>query len=371
VISSIQIKNIQSHADTFIEFSSGVNTITGASDAGKSSIIRSLKWAAQNKPSGDAIRRHGTKKSSVEIGNVTKIRTASKHQYKLSDGTVLKAIRTDVPEEVRAELNLSSINFQEQHQPYFLISESPGQVARTLNEVGDLQIIDESIKSIKTRVKNSQAQSIYLEDQLASQEDQLESLEWAVTADEDLKVVEEKEAAAESFDKECEKVKNLLTVVEDLRGKVNAIPETSGDISLIDLDSLDFSEIDSLQKVIELVEDNQVVIPDTSEDLVTVTETLSADVSLDIKTLIGTIKDYKSQKELLDSYPPSIDDCSGMITDIQGTRTQSDEISSAINEILIAEDCLEFAEGELITGKEEYEKKLKEVGHCPVCGGDL
>jgi len=45
MVKSIQLKDFCSHEDTFIEFTSGVNVITGQSDAGKSNIIYAIQLA--------------------------------------------------------------------------------------------------------------------------------------------------------------------------------------------------------------------------------------------------------------------------------------------------------------------------------------
>ena len=42
MIKSVGIVNFQSHEETAIEFSPGLNVIAGGSDAGKSSILRAI-----------------------------------------------------------------------------------------------------------------------------------------------------------------------------------------------------------------------------------------------------------------------------------------------------------------------------------------
>jgi len=54
---SIRIINYESHKDTFIQFSPGLNLIIGETDAGKSSIQRAIRWACYNEPNGDLFIR--------------------------------------------------------------------------------------------------------------------------------------------------------------------------------------------------------------------------------------------------------------------------------------------------------------------------
>jgi DNA repair exonuclease SbcCD ATPase subunit len=71
MIKRIEIKNFQAHKNTEIDFDPGVNVISGASDAGKSSIFRALLWVITNRPSGDSIKNWDCKKddtTEVRIG---------------------------------------------------------------------------------------------------------------------------------------------------------------------------------------------------------------------------------------------------------------------------------------------------------------
>ena len=49
MIRSINIKNIQSHKDTTLEFSPGINAIVGSSNKRKKAVLRALYWAVYNK----------------------------------------------------------------------------------------------------------------------------------------------------------------------------------------------------------------------------------------------------------------------------------------------------------------------------------
>ena len=66
-IKKVNLVNFQSHKDTTIEFDKGLNIIVGASDSGKTSILRGIKWALYNDPSGDYFIREGESECSVTI----------------------------------------------------------------------------------------------------------------------------------------------------------------------------------------------------------------------------------------------------------------------------------------------------------------
>lgn len=166
MIKNIHLQNFQGHRDTELKFSQGVNVIAGQSDAGKSSVIRALWWVFKNRPrgAGEQFRyRNANSKDEVSVsieleeGTVKRFRKGSVNGYEV-DGEQLVAVRSDVPTEVSNLLNLDDHNVQTQHQPYFLISDSAGDVARKLNSVCGLDIIDACLKNAGTLVsRNSQS----------------------------------------------------------------------------------------------------------------------------------------------------------------------------------------------------------------------
>lgn len=155
MIKSIHLRNFQGHKVSNLELSAGVNVIAGTSDAGKSSIIRALWWLIRNRPSGAGeLFRHHKADSKEEIsvgleldnGSVKRFRQGSTNGYDVND-TTLVAVRSDVPTEVSDLLDLDDHNIQTQHSPYFLVADSAGDVARKLNEVCGLDIIDECLRN--------------------------------------------------------------------------------------------------------------------------------------------------------------------------------------------------------------------------------
>jgi exonuclease SbcC len=156
MINRIYLKNFQGHQDSDFLLAPGINVVTGESDAGKSSLIRALFWAIKNRPIGAAevfrnwlVEDKDTVSVTVELDGthgIVRYRRGADNGYDV-DGEKLKAIRTDVPSEVADLLNISDHNIQPQHDAYFLLADSPGDVARKLNEVCGLDIIDNCLKT--------------------------------------------------------------------------------------------------------------------------------------------------------------------------------------------------------------------------------
>jgi DNA repair exonuclease SbcCD ATPase subunit len=153
MIKSLHIENFQSHEDSRLEFDPGTNVILGASDSGKSAIIRALKWVIWNRPQGESYRSHwggGTRVIiKTEQGVVERVRGDNVNSYLLNGDLELKALRAEVPEEVVRLLNLNETNLQMQFGRPFLLDSSPGEVAAHFNSVAHLSQIDSGLRNVQ------------------------------------------------------------------------------------------------------------------------------------------------------------------------------------------------------------------------------
>lgn len=154
----IHIKGIQSHLDTMIKFTPGLNVITGSTDVGKSTVMRAFLWTIKNKPSGDSLRNWYLDEDdeiSSEIGingqEVVKVRKNNSNFYLFGEHK-FEALKTNVPSEIEEVFNLSDFNIQTQHNPYCLINDSPGERARKLNELVGLDVIDKLFKNLNSKI---------------------------------------------------------------------------------------------------------------------------------------------------------------------------------------------------------------------------
>jgi exonuclease SbcC len=156
MLQSLEIQNFQSHKFTKLDFDPGVNVIIGSSDSGKSAILRTLRWLAWNRPSGDTLRSWWGGKTFVKatLDNGTVERSKDKaEEYVLNDSLTLKAFGLSVPEDVSKLLNLSEINLQAQLDAPFLLSSTPGEVALHFNKVAGLDKIDKSQQNVEREIR--------------------------------------------------------------------------------------------------------------------------------------------------------------------------------------------------------------------------
>lgn len=66
-IEELELNNFQSHKNTKINLSKNLNVALGESRQGKTSILRSIRWVLENKPSGTSMIRNGETSASVKM----------------------------------------------------------------------------------------------------------------------------------------------------------------------------------------------------------------------------------------------------------------------------------------------------------------
>ena len=161
MIKSLKIENFQSHLNSCLEFSNGINVISGQSNNGKSSILRSLSWVIFNRPLGLSFKSSfSAKKDTVKItinteaDEIVREKNDSINQYKINNA-ILDTVGSNCPDEIASVLNFSELNIQSQFEKHFLITESAGEVGRTINGFLKLDDIDALISNISSKITST------------------------------------------------------------------------------------------------------------------------------------------------------------------------------------------------------------------------
>jgi len=186
MIKRIEIQNFQGYKKETFEFSKGLNVIVGPTDAGKSTIRRAVEWVARNRPLGDKFRNNSNEgETSVKInlgkeGQVERLKGTGKNLYSMTGlhDRKFKAFGSDVPVEIENLLNISGVNFQTQHSQPFLLFDSPGEVARYINKIVDLDVIDKSLARISLVLKSEKTSISNAKLTLEEREEELKSYNW-------------------------------------------------------------------------------------------------------------------------------------------------------------------------------------------------
>lgn len=217
MIKDLHLQNFQSHESTDLEFAPGLNVIVGASDSGKSAIIRALRWLVWNRPMGDGFRSWWGGDTSVSVTlseEITITRSKGKdNTYTAHDDHMggetktYKAFGNDVPEDVQAALNMDETNLQQQLDRPFLISNSPGEVATFFNRIARLDKIDTGTKAVNGEVRRITSQIAADEERSKELEQELQGYDY----------LEKFEVDLEEFEKLSRERDNMATALEDLR----------------------------------------------------------------------------------------------------------------------------------------------------------
>lgn len=161
MIQKLHIKNFQSHKDSELIFSEGINIITGQSNNGKTAILRALGWVITNRPQGIAFKSSFSDKKdtcsvalTIDGQGIIREKNNSINSYKVGS-SLFTTIGNDVPSEVISAINVSDINIQGQFEKHFLITESPGEIGRTINKIVKLEDIDTLISSLSSKISST------------------------------------------------------------------------------------------------------------------------------------------------------------------------------------------------------------------------
>lgn len=189
------VHNFQVHKKTKIDFGEGVTTIVGPTNAGKSSLIRSLFWLTFNRPRGKAFIKIGTQGSKatllVDDKEITRVSGKGKNYYTL-DKRKFKSFGAGVPDEISSLLNVSNVTFQRQHDGPFWLSLSPGEVSRELNQIINLSLIDSSLSNVASFLRNVNSKIEDCEAKLRLLSKDEESILWSEESDLALTSLEER-----------------------------------------------------------------------------------------------------------------------------------------------------------------------------------
>lgn len=349
MITNLKIKNFQSHKNTEISFDPGVNVILGSSDSGKSSVLRALLWVIRNRPTGDGVRNWDSKKSdnvdvTIETSDghcITKQRSDGKAVYILN-GSKFEAFKQDVPSEIEAAFNISEINAQTQHEDYFLLKDSPGEVARKLNEFTGLDIIDRLFKFINSKALRSKQDAEESSRKVETLTTSINNLSYIDEAEADLNSFERD---SKSFDEQTEKfenVRSVLNTIEFLNEKleehykiINLSSSMEQIFDLVAQYNRDKTTLASMKAVVDSLKE-------VEERLVSEREWLEVET------------DYTNLKQLLDKYQSSRNDF--LVVDPLITRIE--EVDKQISRIKLDQS----------EKQNKFDDLMRKNKVCPLCG---
>ena len=404
MIKKIILKNFESHENSEIEFSDGLNLIIGQSNQGKSSIVRALSLVAANRFDKDSVRTGAdfcTVTVVTEKGSVTAERGEDTNHWIVEtpqDGKKeYKNIGTTVPpealsilgmgERVRGEIKeLPNIMFQ--LEKHYMLSEVDGKkatsnmIARMMDEAIGIGGMEELIKDIATDF-TSKKKDLGTKNILISE---LRS-----------KILEE--SIFEDYKKSIESTRDLMKEVNELDSLINSSKSIS-------------EKLDKNQQSLSGIKESIAV----SEGIEELSERLSENVKK-LKLISNASRICSKLKEMnqrlagsngIDTNSSDLEDKIALLKLFQKARIIQSEINQVsklltddfdftvslgvvgkkISSINDAEQKLKDArilykkirvfsnnfiqqEKNLKNAEFELEKLKESLGVCPLCGGEL
>lgn len=242
MINELEIRNFQSHKETDLIFVPGVNVILGQSDVGKSSVIRAIRWAISNRPSGNSFRANfasDTTEVSMGFGEefISRQKGKKVNRYETESGE-LKALRSEVPQEVQDITRMEEVNIQPQYESYFLLDETPGNVAKAFNSVSGLEEMDAALKNINSKVRTTSSEMAVILKNIVSFEEQINDLDWLKKSEIDLNEMEKQEAKLKEQKGKISELRQVLVSLSSKKEKLKQLP--------------DFSALPKIQEIFEL-----------------------------------------------------------------------------------------------------------------------
>lgn len=200
---SATFRNLQKHRKIEIQFDPRVTTLVGPSRAGKTAIVRGLGLICLNHWN-KAYLRHGKKTliGTLKVDGKTIKRKKGKrlNQYFLGNKALRRDLSgKDVPEEVADLLNVGPENFQKQLDPHFWFLDTPGQVAKNLNKIINLQIIDSTLAAATAEVRRLKTEVEVSRDRLLLAKKKVKEVKWAEEFAADLTELEALEDATRAI----------------------------------------------------------------------------------------------------------------------------------------------------------------------------
>jgi len=345
MIQKIKIRNFQSHKNTEIEFSPGVNVIIGKSDSGKSAILRSLNWIINNKPNGNNFINNSDPDNVCEVivetdnNKIRKIKSKKENKYFLNEKE-FSAFGQDVPDEVKENFNFNELNIQYQLDKPFLLSDSAGEVAQILNRTVNLELIDISLKNIESMKRKNKNNLESFECEKKRKQEEFSKYEWIEKAEKDLSFLKEKELVVENKKIDLERLKTIAQQKKEIDEKVMVI-------NRILIHEKEISGLIERQESLKAKQDSSSFISSTIVKIKETAESLEEGKRVLIfeKEISGLIEKDKINNS---------------------KKTESDIFSKKIS--LIKETKKEISEKSAFILKQEKEFKMVFPAICPLCG---
>jgi len=191
-----------------------ITVVRGPSGSGKSAMVGALKWILFNQPNNDNYINWDMDFAAVRLffddHKLTRKRTAAENFYKL-DKQKYEAFGTAVPEDISRRLLVNQLNVHSQHAGSFWFGQTPGEVARQLNKIVNLDIIDKTYFNLSKSQRDIVAVNKNIKVRIKQAKETKTSLRHALQMDMELTKLERLEKQAKKYAQDVALLAELLS----------------------------------------------------------------------------------------------------------------------------------------------------------------
>lgn len=396
---SAVLKNFGPWKNQLFEFHEGVNVFIGQSGHGKSAILKALDFALNNQTPKSANGALGFITRPLERGKIAEVdiemfsgkeidkisrrKGKSVNEYQLNDNKPQKAMGTNVPDHIAKIINMKSVNYHKQKHLPFLLDEKPGQVAKQLSDIINLQEIDETVSSATSSVRENRK---ILKAEIQDNEDLLKQIN-------DLGYVQEFKAKIDScialeskFHKQVSMFDKTDSILHDIDTLQSQIAQFEHLIRLSDaVDAVNRSEAkfeadsDRFDKIVELVNDieefelkqkRNLMLIDLGKKIESAEEGKSKtraekNKCSKIRNILIDISELKNRKQKFKSLiviSDKIEKLDILQKELEDKTNKYNQVLNCFDSICVADQDREF----LNVSITENELKLSKM-ECPLC----
>lgn len=374
MINTLKLRGFQSHETTEVSFHPNLTCIIGATDSGKSSLLRGPRLVFENKPAGNEFIRNGydTTDVDIEFDDTVVSRTKGKVNSYTVDGEVLKAFGQSVPDTANNKMRIDAgLCIQRQSSPYFLLGNTPSERARLVDGFCDISIASLSAANARKQALRADRQADTLRETLAPQKARQAALKEFETNRPLVERIEKGVAKLASVVKTCERLDELSV---RLCSTTTAIASVDGmDIAIDD----SVTQLESLLSEYKQVVDVERALSNFHKKMLLVVPTLDVDVS-SVDQLYRQYTDTRSAIAHLNkaiatlSVPIPVVDI-----DFASAQMYINDYGNASATIGALQEFLkkyDYIQETLVDKKQallDIDTELAKIPNCPLCGSEL
>ena len=427
----IGIKDFQSLKKADILLTPGITVITGATNNGKSAIIRAIDSAIFNL-GDDSMVRGGQRYYGINLSNDShnmlmardNVGKNEKTAYQFDGGSVQKKVGRGQLEEVSRMFNIREvkmnngtkmkINFWYQNDKPFLMDKTSGQLyeflsmsscdsyAKVLKVLGsDIKAINSDINTLTTEIDTYKGLINDKRDFISDNEGFDDVYESAIRLDGIIKDYQNICRLIEEIDEYSTKIHNVSVKVSELHEEINSLDFNSIECSYKNIKSVydSYNElnntlsmtlyisdtVDNIKKTIKNANDEfncvSTVINGVDESIKNIDK--ESNSILSISDILSDVATYKDSLQELNTeclgIKSSMVDIDDMCLDgVSSMNTKLLELYYVVGKVDTLSGNIESIQNEIESLKEdisssniEFESLKKDIGYCPYCGREF